>query len=79
MAVYARVPDSPDHAPVLFELDVLACLGVLEAFGQAEVDHVEGGLALARTHEEVLGFDIAMDEAFLVENFDSLNELVCEH
>src|SRR5271154_2328524 len=40
-------------------------------FGESKVDYVDLVAAFTDTHEEVVGFDVAVDERFCVDVFDS--------
>ena len=41
---------------------MLTSLGVSEALGQAEIDHVDVVLFLANADEEVIGLDVSVQE-----------------
>lgn len=47
-------------------------------FSQAKVDDVDLRAASTNTHQEIVGFNIPVDEAAGVDVFDSANELVCQ-
>lgn len=53
--------------------DMLLGLGVTVLLGHAEIDHVDyiGGLGVGAADEEVVGFDIPVDEVLLVDRLDS--------
>jgi len=57
----------------LSERDVLP-FGVLVAFSQSEVDDVDVALGwLGASDEEIIGFDVAVDDSLLVDFLNSLN------
>jgi len=51
---------------------VLARLGVSEPLGQPEVDHVDVMLLFADADEEVVGFDVSVQEMARVHEFNAL-------
>ena len=51
---------------------MLSRLGVPEALGQTKINDVYVVLLLADTNEEVVGFDISVEEVARVNKFDSL-------
>jgi len=54
-------------------------LGVKVLLGQTEINDVDNlGLRL-QSNEEVIGFDVTVDEALLMDEFDALEKLVCDH
>lgn len=64
VCVDAHVAGSARQALVFSVGDVFLGLGVDVLFGQAEVDDVDGVLPLAArsTHQEVLGFNVPVDQ-----------------
>jgi len=52
--------------------DVFAGLGVAEALGKAEVDHVHVVLFLADANQEVVRLDVSVQEVSAVDELDSL-------
>jgi len=55
---------------------VFACLGVSEALRQPEIDHVDVMLLLADADEEVVRFDVSVQEMARVHEFNAL-QLYC--
>lgn len=53
--------------------------GVPVLFGQPEVDQEELVAVPSDAHEEVVGFDVSMDERFAVDELDAADHLVGEH
>lgn len=53
--------------------DMLLGLGVTVLFGHAKIDHVDyiGGFGVGTADEEVVGFDITVDEILLMDRLDS--------
>ena len=51
---------------------MLASLGVSEALGQPEVDHVDVMLLFANADEEVVRFDVSVQEMARVHEFNTL-------
>lgn len=73
------VPSGTSEVLAILVGDVLA-LGVLVALGQTEindVDVVAGGVSAA--DQEVIGFDITMDDTLLVHLFNTSDELRGDH
>lgn len=58
---------------------VSACLGVEVALGEAKVNGIENMRFLTRTHQEVLRFDITMNEFLLMHVFDAIDKVNGEH
>jgi len=79
VTVNACVSDCANQASVLFELDVLACLGVFESFCKSQVNHIECWLSFSWAHEKVFRLDISVNEAFFMKCLDSLKKLVSKH
>lgn len=71
MGVDAGVSCRPREVFVFLVGDVLvrSCVPVL--LGQSEVDGVDEIALLAETHEEVVGFDVSVDEVLRVDVLDS--------
>jgi len=61
---------------VLTVWDVEVCLGVPVLLGQTEVDDVDLVTSLSNAHEEVVGLDIAVNEALGVDVLDAGDELI---
>ena len=55
--------------------DVLACPVVSVLLGQTEVDEEEFVAVPADAHEEVVGFDVAVDEVLVVHVLDATDHL----
>ena len=60
-----------DHLPVLGEERLLG-QPLVERLGDAEVDHHRRWFAVHQRHEDIRGFDIAMDDTFVVRVLDGL-------
>ena len=50
---------------------MLVSASVTVLFGQAKVNDIDKVALLAKSHEEVVGFDITMDEVLGVDKFNS--------
>jgi len=71
MSVDRSVTSGTSQVLVLTVRNVKVSLWVSVLLRQTEIDHVDLVPTLADTHEEVVGFDIAMDEVSGVNVFDS--------
>lgn len=78
MGVDGGVTSGTSQVLVLSVRDVEVGLGVPVLLGETEVDHVDLVAPLANTHEEVVGLDVAVDEALGVDVLDAADELVGE-
>ena len=78
MGVDGGVTSGTGQVLVLSVRDVEVGLGVPVLLGETEVDHVDLVAPLADTHEEVVGLDVAVDEALGVNVLDAADELVGE-
>ena len=78
MGVDGGVTSGTSQVLVLSVRDVEVGLGVPVLLGETEVDHVDLVAPLADTHEEVVGLDVAVDEALGVDVLDAADELVGE-
>jgi len=75
MGVNGGVPSSTGEVLAIPEGDVLT-IGGLEALGETKIDNVDGVFGLiVTTNEEVVRFDITVDNALFVDNFDPLDHL----
>ena len=73
MSVNTRIACSTCEVLTLTEWNVLV-IGVLVALCQPEIDDVNVVLsALSSTYQEIVGFDIAVDNAFLMDFLDALD------
>ena len=78
MGVDGGVTSGTSQVLVLSVRDVEVGLGVPVLLGETKVDHVDLVAPLANTHEEVVGLDVAVDEALGVDVLDAADELVGE-
>ena len=78
MGVDGGVTSGTSQVLVLSVRDVEVGLGVPVLLGETEVDHVDLVAPLANAHEEVVGLDVAVDEALGVDVLDAADELVGE-
>ena len=78
MGVDGGVTSGTSQVLVLSVRDVEVGLGVPVLLGETKVDHVDLVASLANTHEEVVGLDVAVDEALGVDVLDAADELVGE-
>lgn len=69
MRVNAHVPCSAAQALALPVGDVLFGLGVAVLLSHTKIDNVNdiSSLGVGTTYQEVVGFDVAVDEVFLVD------------
>ena len=75
MRVQARVSRRARQVLSVSERDVLA-VRRLVALGEAEVDDVNCVFSLViASNQEIIRFDVSMDDSFLVHNLDSLDHL----
>jgi hypothetical protein len=72
MCVYAHVSSSARQRFAFPIRDMLLGLGIAVLLGHAEVDHVDdiSGLRAGAADEEVVRFDVAVNEIFLVDRLD---------
>lgn len=59
--------------------DVLMGARIAVLLGQSEVDNVNDGLTLAESDEEIIRFDVAMNEGLGVHVFEATDQLIREH
>lgn len=78
MSVDRRVSRRTRQVLVLPIRNVQVRLGITVFLGETEVNHVDLVAALADTHEEIVGLDVAVDKVARVNVFDTRDELVCE-
>jgi len=64
---------------VLLLGDVLLRLGVALAFGESEVHDLDDVLVFGQADQEVVGFDVAVDEVVRMHLLEALQHLVCNH
>ena len=75
MCVDAGVSGSPGQILVLSVGNVLPGAVVAILFGQSEVDEEELVAVAADAHQEVVRFDVAVDEVLVVHVLDATNHL----
>lgn len=53
--------------------DMLFCFGVSVLFGHSEINNVNniGGFGTGTTNEEVVGFDVSVDQVTVMDSLDS--------
>ena len=53
--------------------DMLLCFGVSVLFGHSEINNVNniGGFGTGTTNEEVVGFDVSVDQVTVMDSLDS--------
>lgn len=78
VGVDTRVPCGTGEVLVLTVGDVEVSLGVTVLLGETKVDDIDLVAALTDTHEEVVGFDITVDEGLGMDVLDARDELVGE-
>lgn len=79
MCVYGCVAGGACQVLAIFVRNVLA-VAVLEALGETEVDHIDTVTSrLGSPDEEIVGFDIPVDDTGLVALLNSLNHLNSDH
>lgn len=75
MGVDGSVSGGTSEVLAISEGDVLTIRGLV-TLGETEVNDVDGVLCLiVTTYEEVVGFDVTMNDALFVHNLDPLNHL----
>ena len=79
MGVDARVPSGARQVLILSVRDVLPGPVVAVLLCQAEIDEEQLVAVSADTHEEVVWFDVSVDEVLVVDVLDSADHLVCQH
>ena len=76
MGVDACIASGPGEILVLAVGNVEVGLGVTILLSQPKINDIDLVASLANAHEEVIRFDIPMDEGFRMDVFDARNELV---
>ena len=79
VCVRAAVASRAGEVLALFVGDVLVRLRVAVLLCEAEVDDVDVVALLARAHEEVVRLDVAVQEAFRVDELHAADHLVGQH
>lgn len=78
MGVDGGVTGGTSQVLVLSVRDVEVSLRVAVLLGETEINHVDLVAALADAHEEIVGLDVAVDEALGVDVLDAGDELIGE-
>lgn len=78
MGVDGGVTSGTSQVLVLSVRDVEVSLRVAVLLGETEINHVDLVATLADAHEEVVGLDVAVDEALGVDVLDAGDELIGE-
>lgn len=71
----AGIASSSHEALSALDRDVLIGLGVKVPLGESEIDNVDDACLFASSSHEVVGLDIAMDEALTVYHFETGDDL----
>ena len=81
MRVDRRIPRRPCQLLVVPVRDVLAGLRLPVTLRETEVYDVDDVLRffLSEAHQEVVGFDVSVEEVVRVQEFDALQDLIREH
>ena len=79
MRVKTCVPCRACQLLVILVADVTTSSWVLVALSQAKIDDVDNMLLLANSNQKVIRFDVAMEEATLVDELYALQHLNGEH
>jgi hypothetical protein len=72
---YAGEPGCTHQRFALLEGDVVAGFGVAVPFSESKVDDVDGVPFVSPADHEVVGFDVAVDEAFAVDGLEAGDDL----
>lgn len=78
MCVNGCIAGSARQVLILTVRDVKMGLGVSVFFGEAEIDDIDLVATLANAHEEVVRFDIAMNERLGMNILDAGDKLVSQ-
>lgn len=73
MSVNGGIAGSASQVLILTIRDVLMCAGVTILLGQAKVYDVDQVSLLAKPHQEIIRFNVSMNEVFGVYVLDSAN------
>ena len=76
MGIYTGITGGTSQILVLTVRNVEVSLGVTVFLGEAKIDHIDLVSTLSNTHQEVIRLDIAVDERFGVDIFDTGDELI---
>lgn len=79
MRSQTSISGRPSQTLPLFTFDVIATLGVAVPFCKAEIYHIDIVLALAKSNQEVIRFDIPVEEQTGMYVFYALDHLVGQH
>lgn len=76
--VEAGVTNCACHTPLSSARDMLTCLRVAESLCKAEVHYVDSVAPGSNAHQEIVGLDVAVDDAACVDKLDTINHLHCK-
>ena len=77
MSVNRSISGSSRQVFAISVWNMLSSLWVSESLGQTKIDHINVVLLFADSNQEVVGFDISVDDPLLMNDFNSLNHLCC--
>lgn len=78
MGVDGGIPGGSGQVLAISEWDVLT-VGRLETLGETEINDVDSVLSLVvASNKEVIRFDVTMNDAFVMDDFDPLDHLNCD-
>ena len=79
MSVNGGISGSPSQVLVLPVRNVLPGLVVSVLLGQTKVNEEEFITVTSDSHQEVVWFDVSVDEVLVVDKLNPTNHLVCQH
>ena len=59
--------------------NVLTGTVVPEFFGQSVINEEKFVTVSADSHEEIVGFNVSVDEVLIMDEFNATNHLICKH
>lgn len=79
MRINGGIPGCASQILAVTIRNMLASLGVSEALGKTEINNIDVVLLFADSNEEIVGFDISMQEMSRMYELNALKHLISEH
>jgi hypothetical protein len=76
VGIHGRVSRSPGQVLTVTIWDMLTSLWVTEALGETKVNYVDVVLLFANSDQEVVWFDISVQEMTRMDKFNALKHLI---
>ena len=79
VSMYWSISGSTSQRLIITVSQVFLCGFIIIFLSQTHIDYVDNPALLMEAHQEIIWFDISMNEIFLMHQFKSVDELISQH